>query len=823
MEWKTTSEQTWELAPGLRLVRAQLRSTHLKETVYRLELEDGAPYVDWFPVSSGDRIVRLETVGNMIQEVMQRKLDVVAGINGDFFSYTGVPSGLQIKNREVYTSPPKSKVVLAGMRDRSFQLRENIELNCFMETERGSVLQVDMVNRPRLLKHENHAVVYNFRFGRSTRTPEGGCEAVIRMDGHAALLAGGQLAGTVENVYPDRSDSPLENGILVLSASGAKAQWMMEHLRPGVRVTLHLGFSQDIDSAEQAISGNSTLAAVLLRDGKMDSRLLDASLPIHTDRHPRTIAATKSGKLNLFVIDGRQPGHSDGMTMAESAAYLQMLGMEQAINLDGGGSSTCYARLPGEEKPILVNSPSDGFERAVGNGIVIVNTAPMGELERLYLFPSLPAAVLARSHIVFQVKGVDPYLHPVSLQQESVVWKLHGEAGRIDGNGRFTAGKRKAKGWLEARIGRIRTRGDIHIVDRIARLELDPPSVVIEEGGSLKVRVKALDDEGKEVLCSNDVFRWKTTGGIGIVRENGVFEASAAGGRGEIIAEYGSVCGKMQVQVGKPHALITGFEDLNDLTVSFAAAVPGSVTLQKVARPQPVRFGTFAAKLTYDFRGQSGLSRACIHFAGPNGSLGKTIEGKPIRFGLWVYGDGNGHWLRLGIRDGNGHPISLNLTENGGLTWHDWKYVGADVPDNIAGPVTVTHISLVETNDRNKNAGAIYLDQFRAEYTDLNEDVTGPEFADLFPPPNAQVADARPVIGVRILDSESGVDPASIRMKVNGTPVGADYHAETGLLVWQPEKPLREGICEVEVRAQDKAGNPSVPPAAWSFVILRNG
>lgn len=820
MKWMITEEQSWMLAPGLRLMRAQLRSEHLKETVFRLELERGSPDINWFPVSSGDRIVRLETVGNLIREVMRQNLDVVAGINGDFFSYTGVPSGLQIKHREVYTSPPSSKVVLAGMRDRSFQLRENIEMHCVLQTERGAHLRIDMVNRPRLLKHRDDCIVYNSRFGPSTRTPEGGVEAVIRMDHHAALYAGRRLEGTVEQVYPEGSDSPLREGILILSASGTKAQWIAEHLRPGIRIALRLSFSQDIDGAEQAISGNSTLAAVLLRDGKIERRLLDRSQSIYTDRHPRTIAATKEGKLNLFVIDGRQPGYSDGMTMAESAAYLQMLGMEQAVNLDGGGSSTCYARLPGGEEPMLVNSPSDGFERAVGNGIVIVNTAPAGELERLVLFPALPAAVLAGSTIGFQAKGVDRHLHPVALQKERIVWKLHGDIGRIDGNGRFTAADQRAEGTVEACFGPIRAEGELRIVDHIARLELDPPSAVVEAGGCLQARVRAFDTEGREVLCSQDVFHWRATGGIGEVQGHGMFKAAATGGKGEIIASCGGVSGKMQVHVGKPHALITGFEDVDDLTCSSAAAVPGSVTLRKVARPQPVRFGTFAAKLTYDFRGHSGSSRASIHFLDPDGNLGKTIEGKPIRFGLWVYGDGNGHWLRLGIRDGNGHSISLSLTENGGLDWHDWKYVCAFVPDHIAAPVTVTHISLVEMNDHNKNAGAIYLDQFRAEYTNLSEDVTGPEFMDMSPLPGAETAESQPAVSVKIADAESGVDPASIRMEVNGTLVAADYDAESGLLVWRPERPLAEGTYEVTVRAADQAGNPSVPPAVWSFTIV---
>ena len=58
-------------------------------------------------------------------------------------------------------------------------------------------------------------------------------------------------------------------------------------------------------------------------------------------RHPRTaLGLDVEGRwLFLVVVDGRQPGYSDGMTMAELAALMVRLGCARAINLDGGGSS----------------------------------------------------------------------------------------------------------------------------------------------------------------------------------------------------------------------------------------------------------------------------------------------------------------------------------------------------------------------------------------------------------------------------------------------------------------------------------------------------
>lgn len=63
---------------------------------------------------------------------------------------------------------------------------------------------------------------------------------------------------------------------------------------------------------------------------------------------------------------GRQKGLSDGMTFHELAELARRLGCTEALNLDGGGSSTLW--LGGQ----VMNSPSDGRERLVANALLLV-------------------------------------------------------------------------------------------------------------------------------------------------------------------------------------------------------------------------------------------------------------------------------------------------------------------------------------------------------------------------------------------------------------------------------------------------------------------
>jgi exopolysaccharide biosynthesis protein len=96
-----------------------------------------------------------------------------------------------------------------------------------------------------------------------------------------------------------------------------------------------------------------------------------ASSAFYEGRHPRSlIGKTSDGEIVMAVIDGRFEGRGDGTTINQTAFIAQMLGLTDAINLDGGGSSTLWSVRHG-----VLNHPSDNRlfdhagERAVPNCI----------------------------------------------------------------------------------------------------------------------------------------------------------------------------------------------------------------------------------------------------------------------------------------------------------------------------------------------------------------------------------------------------------------------------------------------------------------------
>ncbi|MEX2169660.1 MAG: phosphodiester glycosidase family protein [Pirellulales bacterium] len=89
--------------------------------------------------------------------------------------------------------------------------------------------------------------------------------------------------------------------------------------------------------------------------------------------NPRTaVGTTANNQLLLMTVDGRQSGFSEGVTLIELANLMIGHGATNAINLDGGGSTTMVMNDYGDGLAAQVlNSPSDGGERSVGTNLAV--------------------------------------------------------------------------------------------------------------------------------------------------------------------------------------------------------------------------------------------------------------------------------------------------------------------------------------------------------------------------------------------------------------------------------------------------------------------
>ena len=164
----------------------------------------------------------------------------------------------------------------------------------------------------------------------------------------------------------------------------------------------------------------------------------------NTTRASRTAIGIKNdGTVVMLMVDGRQAPYSVGMTMAEVAAAMEDLGCVQAINLDGGGSSTFATQREGEPESSTAGltlrcRPSDGYERKVSNTIMVLSTAkPTGQFDHAVVTPN-DEVYTPGSTVQFKATGIDAAGGKAEIPA-GASWAVLSGDGSIDANGLYTA------------------------------------------------------------------------------------------------------------------------------------------------------------------------------------------------------------------------------------------------------------------------------------------------------------------------------------------------------------------------------------------------
>lgn len=230
---------------------------------------------------------------------------------------------------------------------------------------------------------------------------------------------------------------------------------------------------------------------------------------------------------------------------------------------------------------------------------------------------------------------------------------------------------------------------------------------------------------------------------------------------------------------------------------------------------EKAKYGKESLKVTYHFGDWiTGNGAMMIGFK----EVLDTTE-MPCKLGVWIHSDGKTPWLRAGILDGDGERKTIDLTA-GKLSWTGWKYLDASIDPDWSLPLQVEQIYAVETDKTfqgdSSYQGVFYMDQLRYVYID-DTDLSGPEFTHI-QPEKAVVYKRNFIIRATITDAMSGVNPESIRMKINGVPHEHTYCAKRSEISYE-YRHARDGDYRIEVEAFDFAGNKSVPPIDKTVIV----
>jgi len=300
--------------------------------------------------------------------------EVVVAINGDWiYPKTGMLYGGQVHSgwyaKRIFCEFGGTQFAWTYSREAFVggflnQATQEISITC---RSTGAVLSAHGVNRPR---GTDELIIYTSQFGDNTKTDASGVELVVEMTQPMGISPLPKMAvGTVRKILTDQGATPIPFDHIILSASGSATSALLANASVGSEI----GVSVDVTAQEMprfdwsdtytSISGGRAL----VQNGVAVDNSSDH---VYASRHPRTAVAYNDTHVFFVVCDGRS-AESRGMSSQELSNFLMStLGVTNALNLDGGGSSTMVV------KGTVVNVPSDGSERAVGNGLMMVNLKP---------------------------------------------------------------------------------------------------------------------------------------------------------------------------------------------------------------------------------------------------------------------------------------------------------------------------------------------------------------------------------------------------------------------------------------------------------------
>ncbi len=397
------------------------------DLVYREEIDSGAPrmvHILRFSPGGGTKL-SAELPGGVIYKIdankgratvsdLMRRTGAVAGINGDFFPFTGDPLGLMVHRGQllsapyvVHSSPFVSRPALAWT-EGQFKFATSIHFLGDAKIADGPSFHFDGLNQ----ECGQNQICVETPTAAFAQAKAPNIHLVVKISKLNPTLAG-EGVGEVRAVFRDQTNVPVPEGYIVLTATGNKVP-LLERAASGSQVVIHWSVSGLNMAPDEAIGGGP----MLVRNGHLAVDAKEEGFdPGFTEKHhPRTaIGRRADGELWFVVVDGRQK-MSDGMSLPQLAQWFLDHGCVDAMNLDGGGSSAM--NLFGA----LVNRPSDGSERPVANALVFYSPLPAASADGLSISNPGQAEGEIESHLkVITATGA-------FIPNAEIVWSCRGAA-----------------------------------------------------------------------------------------------------------------------------------------------------------------------------------------------------------------------------------------------------------------------------------------------------------------------------------------------------------------------------------------------------------
>jgi exopolysaccharide biosynthesis protein len=404
-------------------------------------------------VKAKNSLFAREKTSVMAKEINRENHFIAGAVNADFFERNGTPVGAQVINGLLINVPTTRSVF--GMTEGKEPFIDIVNWNGQLLFTQEIVAEIMGINRRRKM---NDWFLYNSYYTNDTLSFSGG--TIIHANLFSDDLAINDTIDfqiteikNIENVIL-KPDDIMNNEIILIGP--------LDDI-PESRISDKIQILINLPPVKDGIALLLGGLPRLIRDGNITIEWKKEKIreSFSTKRHPRTaVGYTKDKqKVLLFVVDGRQPGYSMGMTLPELAAYMLEWGIYQGINLDGGGSSAMVVQ--GE----VANSPSDpNGERPVANALMVVNMKPSSSAMKLNIIPD-DVVLSSGTDFPFEINLQDINFHPVVSKVDSVLWSCCKDLGYVDTSGLFTADSLATTGFLYVQKGMMIDSAKISIIN----------------------------------------------------------------------------------------------------------------------------------------------------------------------------------------------------------------------------------------------------------------------------------------------------------------------------------------------------------------------
>lgn len=462
----------------------------------------------------------------------------VAAVNADFFQMmeSGRPIGMTYKDGQLVTSPPLRDDMYGWAVTRNgVPLIDVFNFSGKVTAKNGKTFPLSGINKPSYFQsgeknsHDNSILLYSRSWGQASRG---------RIDGNDQVAEVFVNSGKVTGILVNQPGQPIPENGLVLAGRGSGAEYIKSNVRVGDKITVDYTVQPDGNNIWAGTGGWS----LLVRDGRaMDNFPLDIN-----GLNARTAIGHSRDRKALYLVTVERSSGSRGVTLNELAEYMVRLGVDRALNFDGGGSTTMAVRPLGEDKPVLVNIPQRDVQRFVPTALGFFSTAPRGKLFGLAV--KAPDMMFPGDSVTVVANGYDSYYNPFQVAQDKISWKVSSGPGAFD-KSIYTA---RESGTVDilAGLGAVQATKSIRVLGSgdLKKIIVEPSAAVVKPGKTVEIKVSAVGLDGTVYTLNANNYSATVTPGLGQF-DKGTFKASGTPAAGEIKVSFGKLSVVVPVSV----------------------------------------------------------------------------------------------------------------------------------------------------------------------------------------------------------------------------------------------------------------------------------